>query len=215
MVVKVCGITRVEDAEAAVALGTSSLAALGFVFWPQSPRFIDPYRARAITQRLPAFVLPIGVFVNQPAEYVNAVASLVGLHAVQLHGDERPEYVRSVTRPVIKAVTAASPAAVLAASWPDTVTLLVDAADAVRRGGTGQLADWAAAAQLARLRRVILAGGLHAGNVQAAIAEVHPYGVDVSSGVELSPGLKDRHRLAEFFAAVAGARETVKETQPR
>src|SRR5450631_3165678 len=101
MLVKICGITRMEDSEAAVDAGA---AAIGFVFWPASPRFIDPYRARAIAAGLPPFVAPLGVFVNQPVEYVNAVAALVGLGAVQLHGDESRRYAEGVRCPVVKAV---------------------------------------------------------------------------------------------------------------
>src|SRR5947207_677991 len=102
LLVKICGITRFEDAEAAVEAGAG---ALGFVFWPDSPRFIDPYRARTIVRSLPAFVTTVGVFVNQPPEQVSGVASLVPLHAVQLHGDEPVDHVRQVGRPVIKALT--------------------------------------------------------------------------------------------------------------
>ena len=102
MFVKICGITRREDAEAAVRAGAD---ALGFVFWPDSPRFIDPFRARAIASGLPPFVTPVGVFVDQPVEYVNGVGSLVHLGAVQLHGDESRDYLRTMTRPVVKAVS--------------------------------------------------------------------------------------------------------------
>ena len=96
MMVKICGITRSQDAEVAIGLGAH---AIGFVFWPDSPRFIDPYRARAIASTLPPFVTAVGVFVNQPLQYVNAVASLVRLGAVQLHGDETPEYAAAVSGP--------------------------------------------------------------------------------------------------------------------
>src|SRR5262245_13977015 len=107
MHIKICGITRQPDADAAVNLGAD---ALGFIFWPNSPRFIDPYRARAIVASLPVFVTPVGVFVNQAIEYVNGVASLVGLGAVQLHGDEDPAFARAVRRPVIKALGTADAA---------------------------------------------------------------------------------------------------------
>jgi phosphoribosylanthranilate isomerase len=199
MIVKICGVRRAEDAAAAVALGAN---ALGFVFWADSPRFIDPYRALAITRTLPAFVAPVGVFVNQPLSYVNDVASLVGLHAVQLHGEEAIDYARQVERPVIKAVSADGN---VGAAWPPSITLLVDAADAVRRGGTGTTADWAFAARLARTRRVLLAGGLTPENVAGAIAAVEPFGIDVSSSVEDSPGVKNSSRLAALFAAVREA----------
>jgi phosphoribosylanthranilate isomerase len=102
MFVKICGITRAVDAEVAVEAGAN---ALGFVFWPNSPRFVDPYSARAIAGTLPPFVVPVGVFVNQPVEYVKGVAALVGLGAVQLHGDEDAAYLARVRQPVIKAVS--------------------------------------------------------------------------------------------------------------
>jgi len=198
MIVKVCGLTRRGDAVAACELGA---AAIGFIFWPNSPRFIDPYRARAIVRALPPFVTPVGVFVNQPADYVNAVASLVRLGAVQLHGDEDVEYIGRIARPVIKAV---SNGTAESSVWPRDAVLLVDAHDPERRGGTGVAADWETAARLARSRRVLLAGGLNAGNVAAAVARVHPFGVDVSSGVESAPGIKDRGRMEDFFKVLRG-----------
>jgi phosphoribosylanthranilate isomerase len=194
VLIKICGITNPADAAAAVTAGAQ---ALGFVFWPKSPRFVDPYRAKAIARALPPFVTPVGVFVNQPLGYVNAVAGLVGLGVVQLHGDEDPAYARLVKRPVLKAVSVAGDAA---ARWPAEVMLLVDAHDPVRRGGTGSTADWALAAALAAERRIVLAGGLTAENVAAAVAAVRPYGVDVSSGVEVSPGVKDHGRIAALLA---------------
>jgi phosphoribosylanthranilate isomerase len=199
MIVKVCGLTRLEDAAAACELGA---AAIGFIFWPRSPRFIDPYRARAIVRALPPFVIPVGVFVNQPADYVNGVARLVRLGAVQLHGDEDVEYIARISRPVIKAVSNGMADAAIA--WPREAVLLVDAHDPERRGGTGVAADWETAARLARARRVLLAGGLNAGNVAAAVARVQPFGVDVSSGVESAPGVKDRGRMEDFFRVLRG-----------
>jgi phosphoribosylanthranilate isomerase len=199
--VKICGITRAEDATAAVALGAS---AIGFVFWPASPRFLDPYRARRIAARLPAFVTPVGVFVNQPLDYMNAVASLVGLGAIQLHGDETPDVAIGLKRPAIKALSGRTVIAD-AEGWPESTVLLVDAHDPVQRGGTGRTANWTDAAQLARRRRVLLSGGLHAGNIAAAVAAVRPFGVDVSSGVEATPGVKDHDKLAAFFAQLRGS----------
>jgi phosphoribosylanthranilate isomerase len=195
--VKVCGMTRVEDALAAIDLGAS---ALGFVFWPDSPRFVDPFRVRTIVAALPPFVSVVGVFVNQPAEYINGVSSLARLTAVQLHGDEDPAFAAALTRPVIKAVSGAGTGS--NGAWPARVTLLVDAHDPARRGGTGAQADWAMAAEVARSRKVLLAGGLTPDNISDAIARVRPFGVDVSSGVESSPGIKDRNRLIAFFEAL-------------
>lgn len=197
MLVKICGITRLVDAQAAIACGAR---ALGFVFWPKSPRFIDPYRARAIVAIIPPFVVPVGVFVDQDAEYVNAVASLVPLGAVQLHGSEDAAFSLTLTRPVVRAVSTADPAVVDA--WPDRVTLLFDAHDPIRRGGTGARADWQVAAALAAKRQLLLAGGLTPDNVADAVAAVRPFGVDVSSGVERAPGIKDHDRLRAFVAAL-------------
>jgi phosphoribosylanthranilate isomerase len=198
--VKICGITRMDDADAAVEAGAG---ALGFVFWPNSPRFIDPYRARAIVSRLPPLVVPVGVFVNQPADYVNGVASLVGLGAVQLHGDEDLTYLRGIRRPVIKAIAGADPTTIdRLDEWPAATMLLLDVHDPVARGGTGRTLDWTVAALFARRRRTLLAGGLTPDNVADAIARVQPFGIDVSSGVERSPGVKDHARIRALFEAV-------------
>ena len=196
MFVKVCGVTRLDDAIAAAEAGAS---AVGFVFWPESPRFVDPYRARAIAAKLPPFVTAVGLFVNQPVGYVNGVASLVRLGAVQLHGDETPEFAASVTAPVIKALPVER-----ADGWPEATTLLLDVHDPVKRGGTGRVIDWRAAAAVAAHRRVLLAGGLTPDNVAEAIARVRPFGVDVSSGVERAPGIKDHARIRALFEAIHG-----------
>jgi phosphoribosylanthranilate isomerase len=199
MLVKICGITRLEDAEAAVAAGAG---AIGFIFWPDSPRFIDPHRARTIVAALPPFVTPVGVFVNQPLDHVNSVASLVRLGAVQLHGDETPGFAVGVSVPVMKAVSSGQEQV---ASWPARVRLLLDVHDPVARGGTGRTIDWTAAAGIAAEREIVLAGGLTPGNVAEAIARVRPFGIDVSSGVERAPGIKDHRRLRALFEAVHDA----------
>ena len=196
---KICGITRAEDAHAALQLGAN---ALGFVFWPKSPRFVDCDRATAIIATLPPEVMTVGVFVNQPVREINELAARAGLTAVQMHGDESIADVRGITRPMIKAVTPASDGSV-EPEWPDEITLLVDAHDPVHRGGTGTRADWIAARALARRRKVLLAGGLNPANVADAIAQVQPFGIDVSSGVERTPGIKDHQRLADLFSAIA------------
>ncbi len=200
--VKICGVRRHEDALFAIELGA---AAIGFVFWPGSPRFIDPYRARAIVAALPPFVTAVGVFVDQPEDFVRGVADLLPLGAVQLHGHEPVErYVRAPYR-VIKSVPvgdAFDPAVTLA--LPKHVTVLLDAHDPVRRGGTGRAIDWEAAARVARTRRTILSGGLNASNARTAIDTVKPYAIDVSSGVEASPGVKDPAKLRELFAVIHG-----------
>lgn len=205
MMVKICGITSMQDAEAAVEAGAGSL---GFVFWPKSPRFVDPYRARAIVWSLPAFVVPVGVFVNQAAEYVKGVAALVRLGAVQLHGDEDVPYAVGIGFPVIKAVSIGEGVdAARIDSWPRRMTLLLDVHDPVKRGGTGRTIDWTVAASTAARRRTLLAGGLTPDNVAAAVAAVQPFGIDVSSGVERSPGIKDHARIRALFEALRGSAE--------
>lgn len=196
MIVKVCGITRPEDAMAAVAAGAR---AIGFIFWPGSPRQVTAEQARRVTRELPAFVTAVGVFVNQPLEEIEAAVRTAALSAVQLHGDEDRGFASRLSRPVIKAVSERLDDA---RDWPPAVTLLVDAHDPQRRGGTGQKADWAAAARLARERHIMLAGGLTSDNVAEAVRQVKPFGVDVSSGVESAPGVKDHGRIRAFFQAL-------------
>ncbi|HSK08972.1 MAG TPA: phosphoribosylanthranilate isomerase [Vicinamibacterales bacterium] len=197
--VKICGITREEDAVLAAALGAS---AVGFVFWPGSPRAVMPRRARQIVRALPPLVSVVGVFVDQPFDEVEATAAAVPLDAVQLHGDECPRDWARLRQRMIRAVTAERLEE--AEAWSLRVTLLVDAVEGSRRGGTGRCVDWQAVAPVARRRPVILAGGLSPDNVARAICTVHPFAVDVASGVESSPGVKDPARLRAFFAAVAG-----------
>ena len=191
-----------EDAEAAVEAGAG---ALGFVFWPKSPRFVDPHRARAIVSSLPPFVVPVGLFVNQPAAHVRGVAALVRLGAVQLHGDEDVLYAAGMDWPVIKAVSIErGDDADRIDIWPRRTTLLLDAHDPVSRGGTGRTIDWSAAARIAGRRRTLLAGGLTPDNVAEAVARVQPFGIDVSSGVERAPGVKDHARIRALFEALNG-----------
>ncbi|HUR35173.1 MAG TPA: phosphoribosylanthranilate isomerase [Vicinamibacterales bacterium] len=199
MFVKICGLTRAIDADAAVDSGAS---AVGFIFWPQGRRYLEPEKARAIVRRLPPFVTPVGVFVNETADRINAVADLVGLGAVQLHGDERPELLTALTRPVVKAVSAVD--AHTAEEWPAEVMLLVDAHDPAARGGTGARADWDGAARLAAVRPTLLAGGITAANVVEAVSAVRPFGIDVSSGVEDAPGIKSPERIRALFEALRG-----------
>jgi phosphoribosylanthranilate isomerase len=200
--VKICGITRLEDALLAVDLGAT---ALGFVFWPSSPRFIAPGRALGIVEQLPALVMTVGVFVNQPLESIEAVSSQLSLRVVQLHGSEAPAFCAAVSIPVIKAIAVADAdadaALELARRYPGA-TLLLDAHDPVRVGGTGRTIDWTVAERLGRERHVFLSGGLTPENVREAVAVARPYGVDVSSGVESAPGIKSPERLRALFAAV-------------
>ena len=198
--VKICGICRAEDAQLAVALGAS---ALGFIFWPRSPRYIDPERARAIAAGLPDAVTAVGVFVDQEPVNVMAIADTVPLDAIQLHGNEDVDAYAGISQRIIKAVGINEGfAPPLIDALPDGVTVLLDAHDPVRRGGTGRTIDWTVAAAVAARRNTILSGGLNVSNVADAIARVRPQMVDVSSGVEAAPGQKDHAKLREFFAAV-------------
>jgi len=199
--VKICGIRRRDDALLAAELGAD---ALGFVFWPSSPRFLDPDDAREIVAALPPFVSTVGVFVDQPESYVCEVARVLKLSAVQLHGDEALDSYGRVPGRMIKAVPVRAGQDCLAAvtAIPSGVTVLLDAHDPVKRGGTGRTIDWSQAASAAKVRPIILSGGLNAENVGAAVGAVRPYAIDVSSGVEGSPGIKDPAKLRALFAAV-------------
>ena len=200
--VKICGITRPQDAELAAGLGAN---ALGFIFWPASPRYISAELAKSIASNVPGTVLKVGVFVDQPAEEVVAIMDEVGLDVAQLHGHETPEYCRQLsasTRTIFKAISMSGNGSVNVADFAPEVVLLVDAHDPLRFGGTGKTANWDSAREIAATRRTILAGGLNATNIKLAVRSVRPYGVDVSSGVESAPGVKDPNRLRTFFEAL-------------
>lgn len=195
--VKICGITNIDDALTAVDAGAD---ALGFVLYKGSPRYVPPERIERIIARLPPFVTTVGVFVNEPAARVNALARRCRLHAVQLHGDEPPELCDRIERTVIKAWR------VRDAGWQTAVesyhvhALLLDAYAKDRYGGTGHTFDWNVIG--ASVRRIILSGGLTPENVSEAIRQVRPYGVDTSSGVEAEPGVKDHAKIRAFVEAV-------------
>jgi phosphoribosylanthranilate isomerase len=209
MFLKICGITRREDALHAVASGAT---AVGFVFWPQSPRWIAPEQAAAIVADLPSEVVTVGVFVNEEPDTVRTAVMASGIRCVQLHGDEDRAYADALALPVIRSVTLDAFEAAERA-WAPGTTFLLDAADAVRRGGTGRTVDWERASWCAQRGRVVLAGGLTPGNVADAVARVRPYGVDVSSGVEAAAGVKDPEKVSRFLEAArhaygAAAQET-------
>ena len=203
--VKICGLTRREDAALAVSLGAD---AIGFVFWPRSPRAVDPSDARALHAGLPPLVSRVGVFVDASPADVADVVRRAGLDVVQLHGDEPVDAYAGVGVRVVKVASLVTPDDVEhVLAWPGEITPLVDAVDRQRRGGTGRLADWALAARVAAERPMLLAGGLAADNIAEAIARVRPWGVDVSSGVEEAPGIKSPARLRAFFERLAASGE--------
>ena len=197
--VKVCGITRAEDALAAVRLGAD---ALGFNFWPGSARALAAEAAAAIVAGLPAFVAKVGLFVDAAPDEVRQRCGALPLDLLQFHGDEAPSYCGAFGKPFIKAIRGGSREAIAAtaARYPQAAALLVDGFDDEGFGGRGKAFDWT---QLPELPRpLVLAGGLHAGNVADAIRQTRPYAVDVASGVEAAKGQKDPARLRDFFAAV-------------
>jgi phosphoribosylanthranilate isomerase len=198
--IKICGITRLEDALCAVASGAD---ALGFILYPPSPRHVTPERLRAIIAGLPAGVVTVGVFVNQEARFVEEVASSCGLDLIQLHGDESPEYCRRFPRErLIKAVWPAKTMDIAALGEYPVKAFLADGRDGRRRGGTGRTADWVLAAEVGRAFPLVLAGGLGEDNLSDALALVRPRAVDVNSGVEIAPGIKDHDRIGRIIAAV-------------
>lgn len=200
--VKICGITNLEDALAAVASGAD---ALGFNFYQPSPRYITPQNARAIVDQLPDAVLTVGVFVNEELESVRSIATQAGLKALQLHGDESPEYCRQLAADnyVIKTFTVAGSFDPQLAQMYEVQAIMLDTRDNNLRGGTGRVFDWSVAQQLRPLLpNLFLAGGLSPENVAEAVTTVRPYAVDACSSLELKPGIKSHERVSVFIDAV-------------
>ncbi len=203
--IKICGITNATDAQAAVEAGAD---ALGFVFHRKSPRWVEAKVVKAIVSELPPFVLPVGVFVDEDAKVVRDLMDECGLALAQLHGDESASYCERLGRPVLKAIRLRDRGSFLAlAEFQGRAQVrgfVVDAFSEEAYGGTGQTADLNLAAEAAKAARILLAGGLTPANVGEAIERVRPYGVDVSSGVEASPGKKDPEKIRAFVRAVRG-----------
>src|SRR5262245_25273537 len=198
--VKICGIRSLGEARAAQQLGVD---ALGFNFWVHSPRYIAPAEAQVIIRQLDPFVACVGVFVNETADRVDEIHNQLGLAAVQLHGDESPEYCRKLAQlKLIKAFRVGDgfdPASVMA--YP-VAAVLLDAGVPGRFGGTGLSFNWQVACEVKKYADVILAGGLTAQNVAEAIGSVRPTAVDVCSGVEAEPGRKDLEEINRFMTEV-------------
>ena len=212
--VKVCGITRLEDALTAVEAGAD---ALGFIFVEGTPRFVTPEQVAPIVRALPPFVTPVGVFWDHPAGHVKAIAEACGLRALQFHGDERPEDLEGYPLPVIKTIKLV-PSGELGGRppWTPVVTeryrncaaaLLLDSAARWSEGEARQPIEWTVARDLAGRRwRIILSAGLTPENVGRAVATARPYAVDVNSGVEAEPGRKDPDKVWRFVAEAKGVR---------
>jgi phosphoribosylanthranilate isomerase len=208
--VKICGIRTLEEAEASIEAGAD---ALGFNFWPKSSRFITPEDARKIVERIPRS-FAVGVFVNEDKSRIIEIASGVGLNAVQLHGDESPEFCSALGEvKTIKALRVDREFDVeLIKKYPVNAVLL-DTAIKGSYGGTGKSFDWAIAREAKRFARIILAGGLTVENVARAILEVRPSAVDVCSGVESAPGRKDLNKLRELLNEVARANALISDDE--
>jgi phosphoribosylanthranilate isomerase len=209
--VKICGVTSLEDAELAVALGAW---AVGLIFHPDSPRRCELDTAPAITSALKRRAEVAGVFVNAPLDELVAVADKAGLTMLQLHGDEGPSYCQEAKRrtglKVMKAARVRDASAIRALSAYATDFHLLDAHVPGMAGGTGERFDWSLAAEHPREPPLVLSGGLTADNVVGAIELVRPFAVDVASGVESAPGRKDAVKLREFFAAVESVPASVR-----
>jgi len=203
--VKICGITNWTDARRAVEAGADFL---GFNFYPPSPRYIAPAKARRIVRRLPGRISVVGVFVNAPEKKILSIARSVGLDYLQLHGEESPELISRLKRfvPVIKAVRVQKsfrPAQL--APYKRAAAILLDGFHPRRHGGTGRKFDWGVARRSRRSARIFLAGGLTPQNIADAIRAAVPYAVDVCSGVESRPGKKDPARVVSLIRAVRTA----------
>ncbi|MDD2709953.1 MAG: phosphoribosylanthranilate isomerase [Verrucomicrobiae bacterium] len=197
--VKICGITRLEDAVCAVEAGA---AAIGFVFFQKSRRWISPSAAAAIASSLPPFVVKVGVFVNESAASILETTSQCRLDALQLHGDESPGFCATLPATIIKAFRVKSPADLARLRDYPVSACLLDSFHEREYGGTGQPFDWNLALQAKNCGKpIILSGGLHPGNVAEAIQQVQPYAVDVSSGVEDLPGIKNHAKIRAFMGA--------------
>lgn len=203
--IKICGITREQDLDAAVDAGAD---ALGFVFYPPSPRYVNPQHAAGLLARVPPFVKTVGLFVNEPEARVLAALEQLPLDLLQFHGDENAAYCAAFRRPWIKAARVMAGTDLLEyagrfAGAPGVSGLLLDA-HVEGYGGGGQTFDWSLIPPSLPLP-IILSGGLHPGNVTEAVRRVRPWAVDVSSGVERAKGIKDVQKISEFIAGVRDA----------
>jgi phosphoribosylanthranilate isomerase len=202
--VKICGITEFEDARDAALLGAD---AIGLNFYPSSPRYIDPARAAKIIEKLPPFVTIVGIFVNHPdPQNLEDFALSLGLHAVQLHGNETPDYCSMIQRvKVIKAFRVDSSFRVDTLRNHGSGTFLLDACSPDQFGGTGKSFDWDLVFGANAFGSIIIAGGLNPDNVSRVVSTLHPFGVDVASGVESKPGKKDYDKMRRFIEGVQRA----------
>ena len=197
--VKICGTTSLKDAFLAVESGAD---AIGFIFYKMSPRNISQKEAKEIILQLPPFIETVGVFVNETSDKINRIAEQCKLNSIQLHGEESPALCRRVKRKVIKAFRVKNADSLKSVASYDVSGFLLDSYNDGSKGGSGQVFDWNLALRVKKQGPVILAGGLNPYNIFTAIHRVKPYGVDVCSGVEKSPGIKDHEKIREFIKSV-------------
>jgi len=199
--VKICGITNLEDAMVAAEAGAD---ALGFVFYPESPRFIEPAMARYIISKLPVFITAVGVFVDEKEDMIRRIIRESGIQVLQFHGNESPIICTKFREKVIKTIHVKDEESISQMKMYHINTFLLDTYHSEKKGGTGKSFNWDIAIRGKKYGRIILAGGLDPSNVVEAIKKVKPYGVDVSTGVEISPGKKDHTKIKEFIRKVKG-----------
>ncbi len=198
--VKICGITNKEDAACAVQCGA---VALGFIFYPPSPRYIKPDDAKKIIMTLPEKIISIGVFVNETSERIKKIMGYCGLDMIQLHGDESPEFCREFSlSSTIKAVELKKEADINRTFNYDVAAILVDSRHAGLYGGTGKKANWELAGRIKEKKLLILSGGLNETNIADALQTTAPDALDINSGVEASPGRKDHKKLSQIFKII-------------
>lgn len=202
--VKICGVTSAADVRAVAEAGAD---AVGFNFWPKSKRWVEPHLAAELARGLPAFVSRVGVFVDEERDRIEEIAARVGLDVIQLHGAEPPDLARGLSRRVVRGIRARTASDLDGAEEYGASAILIDAYAADAPGGTGLRADWALAREAARRFPVILAGGLDPSNVADAVRAVRPYAVDVASGVERTPGVKDPDKIRAFVDQARAAFE--------
>lgn len=201
--IKICGITNEEDALYAAKLGA---AALGFIFYPPSPRYVRPKVVRKIVKKLPLNLVKVGIFVNESAEKINKIIKYCGLDFIQLHGDEPVEFCRNFpASTIIKTVELLRESDLVKAFSYNVAAILVDSRHAGLYGGTGKKADWKLAQRIKSKKLLILSGGLNGENIKEAIEKIAPHALDINSGVEKSPGKKDHIKLARLFDIVRAA----------
>lgn len=197
--IKICGITNIKDAQAAAEFGTD---ALGFIFYKESKRYVDPEVAKSIISSLPPFITTVGVFVNQELDEISQIKETTGIQVAQLHGDETPEFVSSIPFNSIKVIRVKDKSDLDKVAQYSAQAILFDTYSDKEYGGTGESFDWEILNDLSSTKKIILSGGLNSENILEAVKIVRPYAVDVSSGVEDTPGRKDHTKIKKFIEAI-------------